>query len=180
MSQPIRYVGLDVSKQTIAVAVAEPDGSVVEYGDIANNPSAVRRLLETLSRDAVVKTAYEAGPTGCPLHRQLAALAGLIHRVAEVGHQPSPQRASHRWVGWAHDDTLCRREPGARFSSLPVPGRPGKHPLARRLRSRECSRPAGTAPRPPLMAGARPRPRCQGVARVRVVDVVGIGGAVPE
>jgi transposase len=74
MSQRIRYVGLDVSKQTIAVAVAEPDGSVVEYGDIANNPSAVRRLLETLSRDAVVKTAYEAGPTGYPLHRQLAAL----------------------------------------------------------------------------------------------------------
>jgi hypothetical protein len=34
MFQPIRYVGLDVSKETIAVAVAEPDGSVVEYGDI--------------------------------------------------------------------------------------------------------------------------------------------------
>jgi hypothetical protein len=30
MFQPIRYVGLDVSKETIAVAVAEPDGSVVE------------------------------------------------------------------------------------------------------------------------------------------------------
>jgi hypothetical protein len=31
MSQRIRYVGLDVSKETIAVAVAAPHGSVVEY-----------------------------------------------------------------------------------------------------------------------------------------------------
>jgi len=68
MSQRIRYVGLEVSKETIAVAVPVPeaDGSEVEYGDIANNPGAVRRLVETLSRDAVVKTAYEAGPTRIP------------------------------------------------------------------------------------------------------------------
>jgi len=46
MSQRIRYVGLDVSKETIAVAVAEPDGSVVGYGEIANNPGTVRRLVE--------------------------------------------------------------------------------------------------------------------------------------
>ncbi|HVA06074.1 MAG TPA: hypothetical protein VNG12_04955 [Acidimicrobiales bacterium] len=45
MSQPIRCVGLDVSKETIAAEVAEPDGSVVEYGDIANDPSLVRRVL---------------------------------------------------------------------------------------------------------------------------------------
>jgi transposase len=74
MSQRIRYVGLDVCKETIAVAVAEPDGSVVKYGDIANNPGAVRRLMERLSGDAAVRTAYEAGPTGYPLHRQLTAL----------------------------------------------------------------------------------------------------------
>jgi transposase len=74
MSERIRFVGLDVSKQTIAVAIAEADGSVLEYGDVPNTPNAVRRLVETLSREAVVKTAYEAGPTGYPLHRQLTAL----------------------------------------------------------------------------------------------------------
>lgn len=74
MSERIRFVGLDVSKQTIAVAIAEADGSVVGYGSIANNPTAVRRLVETLSREAIIKTAYEAGPTGYPLHRQLTAL----------------------------------------------------------------------------------------------------------
>jgi hypothetical protein len=64
MSKRIRYVGLDVSKETIAVAVAEPDGSVVGYGEIANNPGTVRRLVDTLSRNAAIKTAYEAGPLG--------------------------------------------------------------------------------------------------------------------
>jgi hypothetical protein len=45
MSKGIRDVGLDVCKETIAVAIAEPDGSVVEYGEIANNPGAIRRLV---------------------------------------------------------------------------------------------------------------------------------------
>jgi transposase len=80
MFQPIRYVGLDVSKETIAVAVAEPDGTVVEYGDIPNDPSSVRRLVEKLSRDAQLKTASEAGPTGYPLHRQLTGL-GIENKV---------------------------------------------------------------------------------------------------
>ena len=74
MSERIRFVGLDVSKQTIAVAIAEADGSVLEYGDVPNTPNAVRRLVERLSRDGIVKTAYEAGPTGYPLHRQLTEL----------------------------------------------------------------------------------------------------------
>ncbi|MFI5287015.1 MAG: IS110 family transposase [Candidatus Dormibacteria bacterium] len=74
MSERIRFVGLDVSKQPIAVAIAETDGSVLEYGDVPNTPNAVRRLVATLSREAIVRTAYEAGPTGYPLHRQLTAL----------------------------------------------------------------------------------------------------------
>jgi hypothetical protein len=59
MSQRIRYIGLDVSKETIAVA--EADGSVVEYGDIANRAGALRRLVETLARDAVVKGQVSQG-----------------------------------------------------------------------------------------------------------------------
>jgi transposase len=74
MSQGTRYVGLDVSKATIAVAVANLDGSVVEYGTIANDPGAVRKLVATLGKDAKVKAAYEAGPTGYALHRQLVSL----------------------------------------------------------------------------------------------------------
>jgi transposase len=61
-----------VSKERIAVA--EPDGSVVEYGDIPNDPSSVRRLDEKLSQGGRLRTAYEAGPTGYPLNRQPTGL----------------------------------------------------------------------------------------------------------
>ncbi len=39
MSERTRFVGLDVHMATIAVAVAEEDGGVEEYGTIANEPS---------------------------------------------------------------------------------------------------------------------------------------------
>ena len=47
MSQSVKYVGLDVHKDTIAVAVAE-DGKrseVREHGVIANTPAALKKLL---------------------------------------------------------------------------------------------------------------------------------------
>ena len=74
MGERIRYVGLDVSKATIQVAVADTDGTVTEYGSIDNDPGAVRRLVKTLGREAKLVSAYEAGPTGYPLHRQLVQL----------------------------------------------------------------------------------------------------------
>jgi len=97
MSESIRYAGLDVSKAEIAVAIAEPDGSVVEHGTIANDPGAVRRLVEQLSRDAVVHTAYEAGPTGYPLHRQLVSL-GVTSRVVAPSLIPSVRATGSRLI----------------------------------------------------------------------------------
>ena len=82
MSEPIRYLGLDVSKDSIAVAVAEPDGSVATYGTIANDPGTVRRLVAKLSGDAALSAAYEAGPTGYALHRQLVSLGVRSQVVA--------------------------------------------------------------------------------------------------
>src|SRR5262249_46755742 len=41
--KPIRFVGLDVHAETIAVAVAEPGGEVRSLGTIPNEPEAVRR-----------------------------------------------------------------------------------------------------------------------------------------
>jgi transposase len=70
-----RYIGLDVHRATIAVAIAEEEGSPSSYGTIANDPSAVRKLMRQLGGDDVeLRVAYEAGPTGYALHRQLAKL----------------------------------------------------------------------------------------------------------
>ena len=46
MDNSIRYIGLDVHKDTIAVAVAEAgrQSDVREYGKIANTPAALKTL----------------------------------------------------------------------------------------------------------------------------------------
>src|SRR5262245_2202733 len=79
----IRYIGLDVHKATIAVAIADEAGTPTSYGSIATDPSAVRTLMARLGGpDVDVRVAYEAGPTGYALHRQLTKLGITCSVVA--------------------------------------------------------------------------------------------------
>jgi transposase len=66
MNEFIKYVGLDVHKETIAVSVAQANGGEVRYvGEIVNTPQAVEKLIKQLRRDgADLKFCYEAGPCG--------------------------------------------------------------------------------------------------------------------
>lgn len=52
MDKPIIYVGLDVHKDTIAVALAEAGkrGDVRQYGQIANTPAALKGAAARLAR----------------------------------------------------------------------------------------------------------------------------------
>lgn len=71
------YVGLDVSKDKIAVGPAEAGrkGEVRYYGEIANRADAVRKLADRLAaRHGRLCFCYEAGPTGYGLYRQLCTL----------------------------------------------------------------------------------------------------------
>src|SRR6185437_5762738 len=74
MEHPITYVGLDVHKDTITVALAEAGkrSEVREYGKIANSPAAVQALVGKLGRGGrELRFCYEAGPCGYGIHRQL-------------------------------------------------------------------------------------------------------------
>jgi transposase len=71
----IRYIGLDVHKASISVAIAEESGTPTSYGKVDNEPSAMRKLMTRLGGPEVeLRVAYEAGPTGYALHRQLTSL----------------------------------------------------------------------------------------------------------
>src|SRR5438105_4957014 len=68
-----RYLGLDVHKASITVAVAEESGPPTAFGTVANEVGAVRKLVRQLGREAKLVAAYEAGPTGYALHREQTA-----------------------------------------------------------------------------------------------------------
>lgn len=71
-AQTVKYVGLDVHAQTIAVALAHGGGDVVSYGTIPAHTHSLERLHQKLCEGgAVVRYVYEAGPTGFWLARHL-------------------------------------------------------------------------------------------------------------
>lgn len=70
-----RFIGLDVHKASITVAVTGPFGEPEDHGTIVNDPAAVRKLIRRLGDDGHhLSVAYEAGPTGYALHRQLTSM----------------------------------------------------------------------------------------------------------
>jgi transposase len=58
----IRFVGLDVHAETIAVA--EPNGEVRSIGTIANRLESIRKLIGKLRPGHQLRVCYDAGPTG--------------------------------------------------------------------------------------------------------------------
>lgn len=78
----VRFIGLDVHAETIAVAVAEPDGAVRSLGVIPNRPDSIRRLMKKLGPADQLRVWYEAGPTGYVVYWQLTALGVTCEVVA--------------------------------------------------------------------------------------------------
>lgn len=74
MKKDIRYAGLDVDSERIAVAVAEPEGEVRSLGSIPNRDESVRRLIRKLGPASQLRVCYEAGPHGYGLYWLLSKL----------------------------------------------------------------------------------------------------------
>ncbi len=78
----VRCIGLDVHAETIAVAVAEPDGEVRSMGVIPNRAESIRKLVKKLGPAEQVRVCYEAGPTGYVVYWELTALGVTCEVVA--------------------------------------------------------------------------------------------------
>jgi hypothetical protein len=91
MKEKLRFLGLDVHAETIAVAVAEPDGEVRSLGTIPNRVESIRKMIKKLGPAEKLRACYEAGPTGYVVYWQLAEL-GVQCEVVRPRWYPS------RWV----------------------------------------------------------------------------------
>jgi transposase len=72
--EKVRFIGLDVHAETVAVAVAEPHGEVRSMGVIPNRPESIRKLVKKLGPAAQLRVCYEAGRTGYVIYWQLTGL----------------------------------------------------------------------------------------------------------
>ena len=103
------FVGLDVHKKTISVAMAEATaGAEVRfYGTIANMPDTIRGLCKKLTKDGQqLHFCYEAGPCGYGLHR---LLSGLGHDCTVVAPSLVPKKPGDRVKTNRRDATMLAR-----------------------------------------------------------------------
>lgn len=69
-----KYVGLDVHKLTVAIAVADAEGGKArDVGTVNHDVASVAKALRTLGKPGELSVTYEAGPTGYGLYRWLVA-----------------------------------------------------------------------------------------------------------
>ena len=90
------FIGLDVHKKTISVALVDAAASATVrfYGTIANTPDTLRGLSKKLSKDGqVLHFCYEAGPCGYGVQRQLTRLG---HRCDVVAPALIPRKAGDK------------------------------------------------------------------------------------
>ena len=121
MKKCTRFVGLDDSKDSIQVAVADgtPGGEVREWGSIAATQDAITSLIRRLGRPSELRVVYEAGPCGYGVYRQLTSMG-----VACVVAAPTrtPRRAGDRIKSDRRDAvTLARLHRAGELTPVWVP-----------------------------------------------------------
>lgn len=82
MENNVTHLGLDVHKESIAVAVLRPGQLEPDQRVIANTPEALRKLINARSDRSSLVVCYEAGPTGYEVHRLLTSLGVACEVIA--------------------------------------------------------------------------------------------------
>ena len=122
MTKFSKYVGLDTHKDTIAVAIADAGNSKPRYyGEIANTPEAIVKLVKKLSpHGEVLSFCYEAGPCGYGIYRQLTHIG---HDCMVVAPSLIPTKPGDRVKTDRRDsESLARLHRAGELTAVWVPG----------------------------------------------------------
>jgi transposase len=109
MTEGHAFIGLDVHKDTISIAIAEPQrgAEVRSLGSIPHSADSVNRLVRRLlDRYQHVEFVQEAGPCGFSLHRQLEQLE---QRSFVVAPSRIPAQAGNRIKNDTRDALMLAR-----------------------------------------------------------------------
>ena len=104
----LRFVGLDVHKDTIVIAVAEEGQSeAVVLGTFPHEvPKVIKRLTKLVADVRQLRVCYEAGPTGFGLSRRLNR-AGIKCLVIAPSLVPQQAGARSEWLGISSKSFYC-------------------------------------------------------------------------
>jgi transposase len=130
----ITHIGLDVHKETIAVATLRPGGVGCEERVIPNTPEAIRKLIIGLGDPYQLRACYEAGPTGYETQRFLDSLGVGCEVIAPA---LIPRRAGVRTKNDRIDArNLARLHRAGELTSVRIPA-PAEEALRDLIRTRE-------------------------------------------
>ena len=178
----ILYIGLDVHKDSIAIAIAESgrNGELRSWGNISNSVPAIKKAIARIRKqyglEIELHFCYEAGPCGFVLARRLQQLGHecIIVAPSKIPRQSgdkikTDRRDADHW-GSGEPGGDCRRQPrsGETSGSERIKSWPGATAL-------EISKPS-TSRKPPT----RPSETCVGLGPMRwTINVVPSNGSKP-
>ena len=96
MSDFKAFIGLDVHRDTISVAIAEAGrgGEIRSWGTVPNSGPGLEKLMKKLiNKHGTIEVVYEAGPCGHGIYRRLTD-AGIACRV--IAPNRMPRKAGER------------------------------------------------------------------------------------
>jgi transposase len=137
MKEKVRFLGMDVHADTIAVAIAEPDGNVRSLGTILNRAESIRKMVKKLGSVDQLQACYEAGPTGYVLYWQLTELGVKCEVIAPT---LVPMKAGDRVKTDRRDaERLARSYRSGDLTAVWVPDA-GSEALRDLVRAREAAK----------------------------------------